>query len=192
MDLSRHYYITDDLDELDTVEQTLHEAGIADPQMAVLSRHNADVARHPNLTPVSSFMKRDIVNSGLLGAAAGAVLAFLALVIGYFAGWTSSAAGWLPIVFLSAALFGGALWIGGLYGIQTPNKHFERFQKIIDSGRHVFFVDIDHTQEESLHRVMAEHAGLEPAGTGQSRPAWVVAFQRATAGWWYWRMWRQV
>lgn len=73
-----------------------------------------------------------------------------------------------------------------------PNTHFKRFQQTLDSGGHVFFADIDHTQEATLQRVMAEHPKIQPAGSGESRPHWVATFQRITARWWYWRMWKQV
>ena len=80
--MKRHYYISDDLDDLEHVEEELEKAGMATPQIHVLSRDDAGVARHAHLHPVEAVLKTDVVRGMRLGAMIGAVGmlgAFLAL-----------------------------------------------------------------------------------------------------------------
>lgn len=190
MDFSRHYFISDDLDDLDAIEQELEKAGLTTPQIHVLTRDNAGVRQHAHLSGVPSFLKRDMVRSAVLGAVVGAVLAAIVLAIAFMAGWTDTGAGWIPFLFLAVILFGFSTWFGGMHGLRLPNARFERFQPVLDSGRHVLFVDVDQSQQERLTAVIDRHPRLERAGTGESMPSWLLTLRNGTDKWWYWRMWR--
>ncbi len=192
MKRERYYFISDDLDDLEQVEAELIAKGVDAPQIHVLSRDNAEVQRHDQLTGVTSLMKRDLVHSALIGAGLGLVLAISILIIARLAGWTSGPAGWMPFVFLAVALFGSMAWLGGLRGIQSPNHHFKQFQSVLDDGRHVFFIDLEPVGKTVLDSICARHPGLESAGVGRPTPSWVLAFISATEKWWYWRMWKNV
>lgn len=192
MKRERHYFISDDLDDLEKIEEELIAQGVFAPQIHVLSRDNADVHRHDRLTGVTSFMKRDLMHSALIGAGLGLVMAIAVLIVARVAGWASGAAGWMPFLFLAAAVFGAMAWLGGLLGIQTPNHHFKQFQSVLDDGRHVFFIDLEPVGKSVLDKVCAAHPGLESAGTGSSPPSWALAFTNGTQDWWYWRMWKNV
>lgn len=172
----RHYFIGNSLDDLELFEQQLEAAGVATSQIHVLSRDDAEVARH-RLHAVQSFMKQDVVFSAVFGAVVGLGASVLALVVAYGAGWTRTAAGWLPFVLLAIVLLGFCTWVGGLIGIQTPNRRFRRFGRALGDGRHVFFVDLAPSQETVLRRVLASHPAVELAGTGSAVPGWFVAAQ---------------
>ena len=90
--MNRHYYISDNLDELERVEQELEAQGISTEQIHVLSEQDAEVEHH-HLHDVPSFMKQDVVHSGEIGALVGLVLAAAVLLAAYWLGWTASAAG---------------------------------------------------------------------------------------------------
>lgn len=192
MNRQRYYFISDDLDDLEQVETELVAQGVSAPQIHVLSRDNASVQRHEHLTGVSSLMKRDLMHSALIGAAAGFALAILVLVIARVAGWTTGAAGWMPFVFLAVSIFGAMTWLGGLRGIQTPNHQFKRFQTLLDQGRHVLFIDLEPVGKTVLEKVCAAHPRLEPAGFGTATPDLIQSFNSSTDKWWYWRMWKNV
>ena len=192
MDLSRHYFISEDLDELDEIEVELERVGIPAAQVHVLTRDNAGVEHHEHLHGVPSFMKRNVVHSAILGAVVGVPLAVAALAIPFMAGWTDTAAGWAPFLFLAIILLGFSTWFGGMHGLRLPNHHFERFQKLLDGGKHVLFVDIEPSQEAALRRVTRHHPQLRRAGTGTPMPSWLIALENGTRKWWYWRMWRNV
>jgi hypothetical protein len=173
--MNRHYYISDNLDELERVEQELEAQGISTEQIHVLSEQDAEVEHH-HLHDVPSFMKQDVVHSGEIGALVGVVLAAAVLLGAYWLGWTASAAGWMPFIFLAIVLFGFCTWEGGFFGIQVPNAHFRRFRQYLKDGKHVFFVDVEPEQEPVLAQVVGHHPQLSDAGTGAAAPHWVVAW----------------
>ncbi|MEP5763150.1 MAG: NAD/FAD-utilizing enzyme [Halieaceae bacterium] len=175
--MKRHYYISNDLDDLDHVEEELENAGVATPQMHVLSRDDAGVANRPHLHPVEAVLKKDVVRGTEIGAMIGAVGAVIVLAVAYFSGVTETV-GWVPFVFLSVIVLGFCTWEGGLFGIQEPHADFVRFQDDLDAGKHVFFVDVDADQEAALARITAAHPGLQAAGEGEATPGVVVEAQK--------------
>lgn len=178
MKMQRHYLISDNLDDLEVLEKQLEAAGISTPQIHVLSLSDADVAKHADLHEVQSFMKSDIVHSTTRGALVGIVASVLVLAVAHLAGWTQTAAGWVPFVFLSVILLGFCTWEGGLAGIQRPNHNFTRFDQALKAGKHVFFVDLEPSQEVVLEQVLRSHGGVESAGSGAPAQHWIVTLQR--------------
>jgi len=174
--MKRHFYISDNLDDLEHVEEELESSGVSTPQIHVLSEDDADVENH-HLHKVEAVLKKDVVHSMEIGAMAGVVAATLVLIVAYFAGWTASAAGWVPFVFLAVVILGFCTWEGGLFGIQEPHYQFKRFQEALHEGKHVLFVDVDPSQEEVLSQVVARHSKLELAGVGEATPALIVGAQ---------------
>ena len=177
--MNRHYYISDNLDDLEEIERQLEAGGIATEQIHVLSEQDAALERH-HVHSVPSLLKTDVVNAGRRGMLIGLALAVLVLLTAYLLGWTDSPAGWVPFIFLALILFGFSTWEGGLFGIQNPNPYFRRLQDTLRAGRHVFFVDVEPPQERILERVIEQHPHLQSAGIGQARPYWVMAGQQ---GW---------
>jgi hypothetical protein len=180
MNMLRHYFVSDSLDDLEVFEQQLEAAGVSAPQIHVLSRNNAGVANHHHLHEVQSFMTRDIVHSALRGAVVGLFACVLALNAAYHAGWTDTAAGWMPFIFLAIVLLGFSTWAGGLRGIEKPNRNFARFEQDLSDGKHVFFVDLEPQQEAVLKNVLQSHPQVVVAGTGLPAPHWIIALQQKT------------
>ena len=178
MNMLRHYFISNSLDDLEVFEEQLEAAGVSTPQIHVLSRNDAEVHQHRHLHEVQSMMKNDIVHSAVRGAVVGLCAFVLVLAVAYFAGWTESAAGWMPFIFLAVVLLGFCSWEGGLYGIQKPNHNFARFEKALSDGKHVFFVDLEPNQEAVLENVLKLHPQVELAGTGSSTPHWLIALHK--------------
>lgn len=171
--MKRHYFITDDLDDLDAVEHELQRAGLTSPQMHVLSRDDAGVAARPHLTPVEAVLKKDVVRGTEVGAVIGVTGAGLVLGIAYASGVTASV-GWVPFLFLAIVVLGFCTWEGGLFGIQEPNPEFVRFQDALDAGRHLLMVDVTPAEEATLKRITESHPGIRAAGEGHATPEFVV------------------
>ena len=178
MKMLRRYFISDDLDDLDVVEEQLESAGISTPQIHVLTSHDAELDHHEHLHRVQSFMKNDIVHSTLIGAVLGVCAFVLVLAVAHFAGWTRTAAGWIPFVFLGTVVLGFFTWEGGLFGIQKPNYHFARFEQAIKDDKHILFVDLERGQEAVLEGVLKSHPTLEPAGSESLHQHWVIEFNK--------------
>lgn len=174
--MNRHFYVSNDLDELETVEHELEASGISAEQMHVLSDQDAKVEER-QLHEVTSFMKQDVVRSGEIGAAIGIALAAVLMAVAWLMSWHETAAGWLPFMFLAVVIFGFCTWEGGFFGFQAPNAQFRRFRKLLRHGKHIFFVDVEPDQEATLSTVIRHHPRLKLAGHGQGSPYWVIAWQ---------------
>ncbi|MNM80182.1 hypothetical protein D3C81_921460 [compost metagenome] len=173
--MNRHYYISNSLDDLEVVENELEASGINTEQIHVLSDMDADVEDH-HLHDVNSFMKQDVVHSGEIGAFIGVPLAALVLGGAYLLGWTESAAGWVPFIFLAIVILGFCIWEGGFFGIQVPNAHFTKLKSNLKDGEHILFVDVDPEQQPILDQVINHHPRLRDAGTGAAAPHWIVSW----------------
>lgn len=178
MKMKRYFFISDDLDELERVEDELERSGLPTEQIHVLTLDDTAAESHTHLHDVQSLMKKDIIQSGEYGLAVGVIAALLVLGITWLAEWHVSPAGWIPFIFLAIILLGFFTWEGGLIGIQTFNSNFRRFRDELEAGRHVFFVDVSDGEEEVLKRVMSNHPGAKMAGTGRATPHWIVSWQR--------------
>jgi hypothetical protein len=177
MKMTRYFFISDDLDDLERFEEDLERAGIVTPQIHVLTLNDTDAANHHHLHQITAFMKRDVVHSAILGAVIGLAASVLTLIVAHAAGWTATPAGWVPFIFLALVVLGFSTWQGGLWGIQRPNVRFKRFEKALANGKHVFFVDLEPDQGKILKDIVKHHPTAEAAGLDRGAPHWIVFWQ---------------
>ncbi len=182
MRMKRHFFVSDDLDDLETFEQELENAGVATPQIHVLTLDDHGEETHENLHGVQSIMKKDVIHSGEYGLAVGVVAAILVIGMTWMFEWHTSAAGWIPFIFLAIIVLGFFTWEGGFIGIQTFNTNFQRFKDELEAGKHVFFVDLDSDQEDMLEDIVKRHPSARMAGTGRPTPHWIVTWQQRLKG----------
>jgi len=182
MTMKRHFFVSEDLDDLESFEEELERAGIATPQIHVLTLDDAGEETHDHLHGVQSIMKKDVIHSGEYGLAVGVVAAALVIAMTWMFEWHTTAAGWVPFIFLAIILLGFFTWEGGFIGIQTFNTNFKRFKQELEAGKHVFFVDLTNEQEKILERVLEKHPTARMAGTGRSTPHWIVSWQQRIKG----------
>jgi len=176
--LLRHYFISNNLDDLELFEEQLEKENIATAQIHVLSNDVEGVRLHPHLHEVQSFMKIDIVHSWLFGASVGACVFSTVLMLSHYLDWHKSSAGWMPFIFLALILFWFCIWEGGLIGIHRPNHLFIQFKQALKDGFHVFYVDLYPAQEVTLDRILKLHPQVSLAGTGKAEPHWLILFQQ--------------
>lgn len=166
--MQRHYFVDDDLDDLETVSEELEDAGIAGEQIYVLTHNEEEVDRR-NFNHVWSVLKKDTVRAALLGALIGVCLA-AAVLAGAWASGLPQTYSWAPFTFLAIILLGFSTWEGGLWGIQEPHHEFKRFEAELDRGRHVLLVEADSKQLAAVNTVCGAHPGLNKIGEGKSVP----------------------
>jgi len=183
--MNRHYYISDNLDDLEQLERELEAQGISTEQIHVLSERSAELEQH-HLHSVPSLLRKDVMKSGVNGALIGLALAILVLAIAYLAGWTDSAAGWPPFILLAAIVLGFCTWEGGFFGFQQPNSRFLSFEGHLRQGQHVFFVDLQPHEEPLLEQLMPRYPKLQQAGVGPATPYWLTRWQHS------WNRFRQM
>lgn len=173
--MKRHYFISDDLDDLEAIENELESQGITTPQIHVLSNDDAGLVHH-HLHPVEAVLKKDVVHGTEIGAVIGVVASAVVLAVAYFTNITDTI-GWAPFILLAIVVLGFCTWEGGMFGIQEPHHDFKRFQEILAEGKHVLFVDMDPDQEAILQSVVSNHPRLQMAGDGAATPRIVVRGQ---------------
>lgn len=170
--MKRHYYISDDLDDLEVIERQLEDAGVTTPQIHVLSEDDAGVKAH-HLNEVEAVLRKDVVHGTERGAVVGIIAAAIILFAAWFTGITAQIT-WVPPIFLSIIILGFCTWEGGLIGIQEPHADFARFRDSLRAGKHVLAVDVTPNQEHILRKVAADHPKLSPAGEGAAAPGWFL------------------
>ena len=174
--MNRHFYISNDLDDLELLEVALETAGISATHSHVLSLDDANVAAHPNLNEVEAVLRTDVVHSTKLGAVVGIVAATLMLYVVALSGWAEQTT-WVPFAFLAIILIGFFTWEFGFIGIQRKNNRFVKFEKALRNGKHIFFVDIEPEKDQLLDDVVKKHPKIKKAGDGPSVPQWFIQLQ---------------
>jgi hypothetical protein len=176
MNTLRHYFIRDDLDDQERLEEQLEAGGVENPQIHVHSHDDVGVENHVHLHAVQSLLQRDLVHSLEAGAVVGLIGVVLVIGGAYILNLPDQIIGWVPYIFLSIVIFGFCTWEGGLIGIQKPNYHYKRFEDALNEGQHVFIVELDPDQEVDLARVLKDHPKLIEKGTEVGTPHWVFAW----------------
>ena len=119
--MNRHFYISNNLDDLESLELKLETVGISSTHTHVLSLDNAQVAAHQNLNEVEAVLRTDVVHSTKIGAVVGVIAATLMLYIVTLSGWAQQTT-WIPFVFLAIIMVGFFTWEFGFIGIQRKNN----------------------------------------------------------------------
>lgn len=172
--MKRHYYLSNDIDDLEVLEGELIRSGFEDEQIHVLSDDVANAEKH-HLHSVNSLSRQDIIHSGFIGLFIGIACVFIIFSVSYLFKLHEAATGWVPMIMLSVILLGFCTWEGGLWGIQKTNHIFSRFKNELSKGKHVLFVDADESQESKLEEVIRQHETLELAGEGNATPKWIMS-----------------
>ena len=170
------FFIADNLEDVERIEQSMELQGFADNQYHVLSE-NDEATERKQLHDVSSIFKRDLVHSAEVGALIGAGVAALILLLSYTAGWTTGTFGWTPAFAVALLAFCFCTWEAAFLGFQIPNSEFKRFSSVLKQGKHVFFVDLNREQLKTFEPVMKWHPELKEAGIGEGIPSW---FQKSS------------
>jgi hypothetical protein len=166
--MKRHYYVTNDWEDLEIASTELSRQGIHASHQRVLTEDIAGAKAH-HLQPVNELKRRDVFHTAALGASCGVLLVAVLLTLASSYGWAAQM-GWAPFILLSIALFVFSTWEGGLIGIQMPSPMLLRFLGVIKKGRHVLLVDVSPRQEKTLAEVVALHPSMHAARDGAPNP----------------------
>ena len=173
--MKRYYFLSENLDELASIERELENGGITTPQLHVLSLDDAGVERR-GIHGVEAVLRKNVVRGTELGAVIGLAGAAAVLAAAYYTGLTESYT-WVPAIFLAVIILGFCTWEGGLIGIQEPHAEFRQFEDELKSGQHLLFVDIDPEQASVLESTINQYPNIQAAGQGAAAPRFVVRGQ---------------
>ncbi|HLQ86455.1 MAG TPA: hypothetical protein VK110_09920 [Salinisphaeraceae bacterium] len=177
MRMTRYLFTSTDLTDLAHFEQDLEQAGFVKPQIHVLTEDEAE-AQRLRLHQVIPVMKTDFMHSGAIGAALGAGLAVLILLITILSGLDQTLAEGISFAYLAIFVILFCTVLGSFRGIRARNSHTRKFDRFIQAGKHVFFIDNPPGQGEQLKEISQRYPSIEMAGLYRGAPSWLVNSQQ--------------
>lgn len=161
--MKRLYYLSNNIDVVEKLSDTLHERGITDWNFHVMGKDNADMIRH-HLHTTTPLHELDIVRSGERGVLLGLIIGLC--ITTYVTLFTTFGESMGFIAQLgSVALFSlfGA-WLGGLVGVSTENYKVRRFHSDIEDGSFLIMVDVKRAQRLEVESVIESFHEIQRAG----------------------------
>jgi hypothetical protein len=150
------YFLSPSIATTDHVSADLHDVGVIDFYLHVISRDHAGLKRH-QIHSSNYFETLDIVRDGFIGAALGALigLAGVALLL-YFKPFGEHVVPTFVYAILVgiATLFGA--WEGGLVGIDSEHKKLAKFHDDLVAGKYLVLVYVRKHREEIVLKMMRE------------------------------------
>ncbi len=147
------YYLAPTLDSTQQISHDLHEVGVLDWFLHVISKDEAGLKRE-HIHSSNYLETTDIIRDGLIGANLGFIAAVIAaglvMLTEPFGPDTPKVVYFFVIVVFT--LFGA--WVGGLTGIDKRNKKLKRFQDDIDAGKYLVLIYAFKDQEETIRAMM--------------------------------------
>ena len=148
------YYLAPTLDETHRISEDLHDAGINEWFLHVVSKDEAGLKRE-KLHSSNYRETLDLVRDGVIGASVG----FLAGVIGvsllmYYQPFGAGEPNFVYLILIMVATLFGA-WEGGLFGVDSGNQKLKRFRDEIDAGQYLILIYARKGQGEAVRDMMA-------------------------------------
>jgi hypothetical protein len=150
------YYLTRTIAATDQVSADLHEVGVMDFYLHVISRDQAGLKKHQIHS--SNYLETlDIVRDGFIGAALGFMigLAGAGLLL-----YTKPFGDHVVPTFVYALLVGVATlfgaWEGGLVGIDSEHKKLAKFHDDLVAGKYLILVYVRKHREQVVLKMMRE------------------------------------
>jgi len=158
------YYLTSSIESTDRISHDLHDAGVSDWLVHVLSKNEAGLYKR-HIHSANYIERLDILRDGLVGTATGfgiSVLVVLYLLVAEPFGPNMPWPAYLAIVAV-LSMFGA--WVGGLTGIASENKKMNLFHDDLESGKYLIIIYARKTEEEKVKELMSRlHPESDLAG----------------------------
>lgn len=151
------YYLAPTLKTTAEVSDDLHQVGVKDYYLHVVSKDESGLQQH-HLRSSNWLETRDIVRDGFIGAAWGFIAGLIGVgLLGYFDpfGPAIEVPNYVYIVLVCVATLFGA-WEGGLTGIDSENKKIRRFHSELETGKYLILVYVRKHQEDTVRQMMRQ------------------------------------
>lgn len=151
------YFLAPTLASTHDVSDDLHEVGVEDFYLHVISRDESGLKKQ-HIHSSNYLETLDVVRDGFIGAALGfaAGMVGIALLM-YFDpfGPDVEVPAWVLAALVGVATLFGA-WEGGLMGIHSENKKLAKFHDDIEAGKYLILVYVRRRQEDTVMKMMKE------------------------------------
>jgi xanthosine utilization system XapX-like protein len=155
------YYLTSTLDSTGHIAEDLHEAGISDWFIHILSKDEGGLKKE-ELHSSNYFEQLNLLRYGIIGAITGFLAGLLVVWIGSL---LKLLAPDTPVIVYYAiigvmTLFGA--WEGGFIGIRSENKKIAVFHEEIEAGNYLILIYARAELENIIKTVMStKHPGVK-------------------------------
>ena len=162
------YYLAPTLQDTHRISEDLHEAGVHDWFLHVVSKDEAGLKRE-KLHSSNYLETLDLVRDGFIGANIG----FIAGVIGaglmmFFEPFGPDVPKIVYVFLVVVATLFGA-WEGGLFGIDRENQKLKRFHDDIEAGKYLILIYAHKGMGESIKEMMtAKHPEARHVATDRA------------------------
>lgn len=149
------YYLAPTLDSTHSISDDLHEVGVKDWFLHVVSKDEAGLKKE-HIHSSNYLETLDLLRSGLIGANVGFVIGVIgAGMVMLFKPFGPDVPGFVYVAIIAFATLFGA-WEGGLYGVATENKKLARFHDEIEAGKYLFLIYARTEKEDAIRNMMRD------------------------------------
>lgn len=155
------YYLSPSLIGTHKISDDLHETGVSDWFIHVISKDEAGLQRE-HLHSSNYLETLDFIRDGFIGAACGFLLGLcFAFALNVFQPFGPETPLWAYAAIVALVTCFGA-WQGGLIGIASENKKLANFHDEIEAGKFLVLIYAKKGQEQKIKDMMTEqNPGVE-------------------------------
>lgn len=151
------YYLAPSLASTHDVSDDLHEVGVKDFYLHVVSKDESGL-KQQHIHSSNYLETLDIVRDGFIGAALGFVAGLIGIALMIYLqpfGPSVEVPTYVYVLLVGVATLFGA-WVGGLTGIDSENHKLKRFHDDIAAGKYLLLVYVRKYQENVVRQMMQE------------------------------------
>ena len=149
------YYLAPTLDSTHVISDDLHETGIKDFFVHVISRDEAGLQQQ-HIHSSNYLETLDLVRDGIIGGVLGFLVGLLGVaLLEYFDPIGVEIPAFVYYALVGVATLFGA-WEGGLIGIGIENRKLAKFHDDIEAGKFLILIYALKEQEEVVSKMMRE------------------------------------
>lgn len=149
------YYLSPNLDVCKKVSNDLHDIGVDDWYLHVISKDESGLTQQ-HIHSSNYLETLDLYRGTTVGGALGFVISLVIIAaMATFEPFGPGVPGYVYMIILAVTtLFG--IWEGGLYGIDTENQKIAPFHEQIEAGKYLVLVYTDKKQGEKISQMMGQ------------------------------------
>lgn len=149
------YYLTSSIDTARSVSDDLHQGGLNDRFLHIISKDTAGIKKH-HLHSGNYIEQLDILRDGIIGAAIGLVIGFIICMVIVLNQYFPPEVPTISYAFIVILLTLFCAWEGGLLGIANENKKLAAFHDDIEAGKYLILVYARQHQVQAINAMMVE------------------------------------
>jgi hypothetical protein len=149
------YYLAPNLVNTHQVSDDLHDVGITDWNVHVISKDEAGLKKE-NIHSSNWLETKDLLRNGFIGANIGFIIGvFIAGGLLLFQPFGPNFPS-IAYVFMVAVSTGFGAWVGGLTGIDSENQKLRHFHDAIEEGKYLILIYAHKGEGEKIKEMMSK------------------------------------